>query len=262
VAVAATTSPTQGGADAKGTSTVETVREDDTAAHLSGTEALELVRTALDVRVDESLAEAAQRAIDAYLTRPLGDVDVDVADRAAVAHALRLDSEPHEHLLRWAHVFEAAKSARGLLARLGMLIAVLCAFTTFGACSADVATELHEEHVLCEGQDASECAIAIHTDKIGPLSERCTELVRATTVTLQVHSTIAAACRTTRDVLGCVTSVTPDGAEVQVVNDSDRQNTTVHELLHVALSCSRGNPDASHTTFGAAWIGLQATEGQ
>jgi hypothetical protein len=127
------------------------------------------------------------------------------------------------------------------------------------ACAADTQDARTSEHVLCEDQDASECAIEIHTRTVGPLSEGCQEVVRATTVTLRVHSDIQNACpRAAYDVTGCMTAYSAEGAEVQVLNDFDRQNTTVHELLHVALRCSHGDPDALHTTHPAAWVGLSA----
>jgi hypothetical protein len=138
------------------------------------------------------------------------------------------------------------------LAGLLLLTSAACVSRVDGMQAAD------EPHVACE-DEPSECAIQLHAERVGPLSEDCQDVVRATTIVLRYSSDIDAACPLKNGyehVLGCMTGYSKDGAEVQVLHDSGYQNTATHELMHVALRCSRGNPDVSHTTYGLAWDGL------
>lgn len=132
--------------------------------------------------------------------------------------------------------------------------ALLALAALLTACVARVDDHAHAAPIECAG-DPSDCAIAVHEDKVGPLSAACQETVRATTVTMVASADMASRC-TTPGVLGCTTNYTAEGAQAWVRNDSERQVTAVHELLHVALRCSRGTFDTAHTSYGSAWLAV------
>jgi len=111
------TSSVASGADERASTKMNTtapVTTKSLSAQRSGTEAMELVRQALDVQDCETLGDAAQRAIDAYLQRAPESQDMAIVERACVAVALHLDREP-PRLLKWAYVFEAADLAQTAL---------------------------------------------------------------------------------------------------------------------------------------------------
>lgn len=82
---------------------------------MSGTEALALVRAALLAEDHESLEDAAERAVNAFLTSECR-TSRSMVDRAIIASQLRLD-EQQERIVKWAHVFEAAETAQAMLLR-------------------------------------------------------------------------------------------------------------------------------------------------
>lgn len=143
------------------------------------------------------------------------------------------------------------------------VFAALAALTA--ACSSNAASSHWDDHsaphyaASCV-DDPSECAIARHIEAVGPLSEQCAELVRSTEIQMVSAATMDTRCDHGADVhaVGCVVAYGTLGATA-LVDDSElgsSRETAMHELLHVALRCSRGDFDSNHSRWASAWRGL------
>lgn len=145
------------------------------------------------------------------------------------------------------------------------VLAALFAFAALTTACAPKAADGWDDHdaphysASCT-DDPSECAIARHEATIGPLSAQCAEVVRATEIHVVPAAAMDARCPFGADAhaVGCVVHYDAQGATA-IVDDSEigtSRETAMHELLHVALRCSRGDFDSGHSRWATAWRGL------